>query len=194
VEDWIAMTETRFVACPHCQGHLLDDGNVESQVVACPFCDKKFQMPTAEMHAQAFADQPPEGQNAATSKTLTYVGPHATVKPWQVTTVGVLRLSSGILNIVLGLALFVFVLPLALIPLGVLEIVSAANLLSARPRFSESLQKLAIVEICAILTCAGVVPFVVGILALVWLAAPSVKRYIETLDSRVAIATVPLAP
>jgi hypothetical protein len=67
-------------------------------------------------------------------------------------------------------------------------------LLSARPRFSESLQKLAIVEICAILTCAGVVPFVVGILALVWLAAPSVKRYFETLDSRVAIATVPLAP
>jgi hypothetical protein len=67
-------------------------------------------------------------------------------------------------------------------------------LLSARPRPSVSLHRLAIVEICAVLTCVGVIPFVAGILSLIWLAEPSVKKYFETLNARVAIATVPLTP
>ena len=128
------MAETKTVSCPHCQSHVRDDGNYEGQVVACPVCAEQFQMPTAEMHAQAFADEfvTPQGQNAATTETLAYVGSESAAKPWQLTTVGALRMGSGVLNVLTGLSLFIFVVPLLLIPLGVFEIISGANLLSAQ--------------------------------------------------------------
>ncbi len=45
-------------ACPHCSGHVLDDGQMSDQVVTCPYCHQQFQMPSAVMRAQALTQSP----------------------------------------------------------------------------------------------------------------------------------------
>ena len=160
-------------------GHVPDDGKHSGQVVACPFCDKQFQMPSAEARAAAeaaavVAERPRPAEAAPNHRS------EWPEKPWQVTTMGVLRIVSGIINVTCGLGLFILVVPLLLVPLGIAEIMSGANLLAARPKYPASNRTLAILEIVAMLSC-GVISLVVGILSLVWSSQHEVESYFAAL-------------
>ena len=37
-----------ILACPHCATHVKNDGTLASQIVSCPNCRGRFQMPPAE--------------------------------------------------------------------------------------------------------------------------------------------------
>jgi hypothetical protein len=165
-------------ACPHCGGHVLDDGKHSGQVVACPFCDKQFQMPSAEARAAAEAAAVTEQfRPAEVAPNHRHDSPE---KPWQVTTMGVLRIVSGVVNVTLGLSLFFCIAPLLLVPLGIAEIMSGANFLAARPKYPENNRTLAILEIVAMLSF-GVISLVVGILSLVWSSQREVESYFAAL-------------
>jgi hypothetical protein len=184
--------DTMNAACPHCGGHVLDDGKQSGQVVACPFCDKQFQMPSAEARAAAEAaaasPPPPQYSNVAAASYLAG-GPD---KPWQVPTLGVLRIVSGVLNVTWGLGLFIFVVPLLLIPFGIMEIMSGANLLAARPKYPDNNRTLAILEIVSMVAC-NPISFTIGILALVFSAHREVEAYFASLSSSPFDSTRPLA-
>jgi hypothetical protein len=92
-----------------------------------------------------------------------------------------MRIGSGVCNILAGLIFFWLVLPLGLIALGVIEIVSGSNLLAQKPRSPKNPVTVAILEIVGILTLAGWIPLVVGILSLVWLSDDAVKSYFGAL-------------
>jgi hypothetical protein len=177
--------ETMNVACPHCGGHVLDDGNYSGQVVACPFCAQQFQMLAAEERAKLL-DMDERSMPPAVPGPRRDVGGASgrpLAKPWQVTAIGAMRIGSGALNVLWGMGLFIFVVPLLLIPLGVAEIVSGANLLSARPKPPPNTHTLAILEIASLLMC-GFIQCVIGILSLVWLSDNKVAAYLSALDSR----------
>lgn len=102
-------------------------------------------------------------------------------KPGKVTAIGGMRIGAGVCNILAGIVFFWLVLPLAMIALGVIEIVSASNLLKSRPARPSGLKTIAILEIVALLTFAGWISAVVGIITLVFLADPRVKEYLSRL-------------
>ena len=74
-------------------------------------------------------------------------------KPWEVTTIGAVRIGSGSLNVLLGMLFFWAVLPLLLIPLGVAKIISGANLFSERPKKQRHDHTIAVFEIVTLLMC-----------------------------------------
>ena len=102
-------------------------------------------------------------------------------KPGKVTAIGGMRIGSGVCNIIAGLAFCWLIFPAVLIPLGILEIVSAGNLLKSRPERPTTLKTFPILEIIAILTLAGWISLVVGIISLAFLADTKVKKYFESL-------------
>jgi hypothetical protein len=104
-------------------------------------------------------------------------------KPGKVTAIGGMRLGAGVCNILAGLVCYWFVLPLLLIPLGIVEIISASNLLKAEPDYPSGLKTIAILEIVAIVTLAGWISLAVGILTLVFLGDPRVKKYLDLLST-----------
>ena len=95
------------------------------------------------------------------------VYPNAPKKPWKVTVIGVLRIGSGLCNIGAGLFFWWLYLPTLLILLGIAEIISGGRMLNAKPMRPSSPKSLAIYEILSILTLAGWIPLVVGILSLI---------------------------
>lgn len=103
-------------------------------------------------------------------------------KPDKVTTIAAMRIGSGVCSILAGIVFFWLVLPLVMIALGVAEIVSAINLLQTRPANPSWLKTIAILEIAAVLTFAGWVSVVVGVITLVLLADPEVKEYLSRLQ------------
>jgi len=59
-------------ACPHCFQHVMDDGTLAGQTVACPHCAREFRMPIPEM-----ASAPPEPIPAMASAPFQQVAcPH----------------------------------------------------------------------------------------------------------------------
>ena len=109
--------------------------------------------------------------------------PAGPAKPWKVTAIGGMRLGSGITNVLAGLALFWLVYPLLLIPLGIVEIISGANLLNRNPKAVSGMKTLAILEIVSIIAFNWIA-LVVGILTLVWLADPEAEAYLATLPPK----------
>lgn len=109
--------------------------------------------------------------------------PPGPAKPWKVTAIGGMRLGSGITNVLAGLALFWLVYPLLLIPLGIVEIISGANLLNRNPKAASGMKTIAILEIIAIVGFNWI-SLVVGILTLVWLADPEAEAYLATLPPK----------
>jgi hypothetical protein len=103
------------------------------------------------------------------------------LKPGKVTAIGGMRLGSGVCNILAGIFFFWLVFPIVMIPLGIVEIVSASNLLKAKPDRPSSLHAIPILEIIAILTLAGWVSVAVGIISLVFLSDQRVKSYLDQL-------------
>lgn len=103
------------------------------------------------------------------------------LKPAVFTTIGTIRLISGILNILAGLGAWCLCLPLLLIPLGIVEIVTASNLLKPRPDYPEALYTVAILEILAICACCvGWLSMIFGIITLALLTDPAAKAYLAS--------------
>ena len=105
----------------------------------------------------------------------------AGAKPWKAKAIAGMRLGSGICNILAGLVFCWLFVPVLLIPLGIIEIISAANLMSDKPRAPSGMKTIAVLEIVGIVTLAGWIPLAVGILTLVWLSDPEVERYFASL-------------
>ena len=99
------------------------------------------------------------------------------LKPGKVTAIGGMRLGSGVCNILAGLIFCWLIFPIIMIPLGIVEIVSGSNLLKAKPDRPSNLRVIPILEIIAILTLAGWVSVVVGIISLVFLSDQRVNSY-----------------
>ncbi|MFH1881879.1 MAG: hypothetical protein ABIL62_04095 [Planctomycetota bacterium] len=102
------------------------------------------------------------------------------LKPGKVTAIGGMRIGSGVCNILAGLFFCWLIVPIIMIPLGIVEIVSGSNLLKAKPGRLSSLLAIPILEIIAILTLAGWVRSV-GIISLVFLSDQGVKSYLDQL-------------
>jgi hypothetical protein len=103
------------------------------------------------------------------------------VKPVKLSIIGGLRLASGVLNILAGLGFFWLCLPFFLIPLGIVEIISAANLLRDKPEYPVGLQPIAILEIVALCTCfTAWFTVIVGIVTLVLASDPAVRAYFDS--------------
>ena len=115
-------------------------------------------------------------------------------KPGMVTTIGVLTLVNGIVNIlwsagitiaiVLGtIGLGILCAPVTILPLvlGIFEIIYGTRLLSTPPQPTKPSQTIAIMEICCILM-GNVISLVVGILALVFYSQAEVRDYFARLN------------
>jgi hypothetical protein len=127
-------------------------------------------------------------------------------KPGLFTTIAVMTLTSGVINLfwgfiasatALGTIVGVVCLPITILPtiLGVFEIIYAAKLLSAQPEPVQPSQTIAILEILTFLI-GNIFSMVVGILALIFYNDVTVKEYFARLNGTATItpAPVPSAP
>jgi len=122
-------------------------------------------------------------------------------KPGLFTTIAVMTLTSGVINLfwgfiasatALGTIVGVVCLPITILPtiLGVFEIIYAAKLLSAQPEPVQPSQTIATLEILTFLI-GNIFSMVVGILALIFYNDVTVKEYFARLNGT---ATIPPAP
>ena len=113
-------------------------------------------------------------------------------KPGLFTTIAVMTLVSGVINLfwgfiasatALGTIIGVVCLPITILPtiLGIFEIIYAAKLLSAQPEPVQSSQTLAILEILTFLI-GNIFSMVVGILALIFYNDISVRDYFTRIN------------
>jgi hypothetical protein len=125
-------------------------------------------------------------------------------KPGLFTTIAIMTLTSGIVNLfwgfiasatALGTIVGVVCLPITILPtiLGIFEIIYAAKLLSAQPEPIQPSQTIAILEILTVLI-GNVFSTVVGILALVFYNDISVKDYFSRINGISVVAPTPVAP
>ena len=103
-------------------------------------------------------------------------------KPGKVTAIGGMRLGSGICNILAGIVFCWLLFPIPMIALGIVEIISASNLLKEKPQRPSNFKTIPILEIVAILTMAGWISVIVGILTLVFISDSKVKNYLNCLE------------
>ena len=122
-------------------------------------------------------------------------------KPGLFTTIALLTLVSGIVNLfwgfiasatALGTIVGVVCLPITILPtiLGVFEIIYAAKLLSAQPEPVQPSQTIAILEILT-LFIGNLFSMVVGILALIFYNDVTVKEYFARINGTVSIIPTP---
>ncbi|MEW6180473.1 MAG: hypothetical protein AB1522_11155 [Chloroflexota bacterium] len=122
----------------------------------------------------------------------------ATVKPGMVTTLGVMTLVSGIINILTGLGITAATVlgtlgiglicaPITVLPaiLGVFEVLYALKILANPPVPVQFSQTIAILEILCILF-GNAIALIVGILALVFYNDVTVKNYFERINAQAA--------
>ena len=113
-------------------------------------------------------------------------------KPGLFTTIAVMTLTSGIINLfwgfiasatALGTIIGVVCLPITILPtiLGVFEIIYAAKLLSTQPEPVKPSQSIAVFEILTFLM-GNIFSMVVGILALIFYNDQSVKEYFARIN------------
>jgi hypothetical protein len=125
-------------------------------------------------------------------------------KPGLFTTIAVMTLTSGIINLfwgfiasatALGTIVGVVCLPITILPtiLGVFEIIYAAKLLSGQPEPVQPSQTIAVFEILTFLI-GNIFSMVVGILVLIFYNDVSVKEYFARINGTAAAAPAPVAP
>lgn len=105
-------------------------------------------------------------------------------KPGKFSTIAGVRMGAGICDILAGLVFCWLVFPIVMIPFGIIEIISACNLLKEKPEYPKSIKTIAILEIIGIVTLAGWISIVAGIMTLVFLSDDKVKAYIESLREK----------
>ena len=122
-------------------------------------------------------------------------------KPGLFTTIAMMTLTSGIINLfwgfiasatALGTIIGVVCLPITILPtiLGVFEIIYAAKLLSAQPEPVQPSQSIAVLEILTFFI-GNIFSMVVGILALIFYNDLSIKEYFARLNGAVTITPTP---
>ena len=123
-------------------------------------------------------------------------------KPGLLTTIAVMTLTSGVINLfwgfvasatALGTIIGVVCLPITILPtiLGVFEIIYAAKLLSAQPEPVQPSQSIAIFEILTFLM-GNIFSVVVGILTLIFYNDQSVKEYFARINGvQILASTAP---
>ena len=131
----------------------------------------------ASPEQDANAEQPEKAQQGQ----ITEEAALPILKPAKVAAIGGMRIGSGVCNILAGLVFCWLILPIVMIPLGIIEIVSGSNLLKAKPDRLSNLLVIPILEIIAILTLAGWISVVVGIVSLVFISDQRVKSYLSQL-------------
>ena len=125
-------------------------------------------------------------------------------KPGLFTTIAVLTLVSGIVNLfwgfiasatALGTIVGVVCLPITILPtiLGIFEIIYAAKLLSSQPEPIQPSQTIAILEILTFFI-GNLFSMVVGILALIFYNDVTVKDYFARLNGTAVVPPMPAAP
>jgi hypothetical protein len=115
-------------------------------------------------------------------------------KPGKITTIGIMTVVSGVLNILWGLGLTVTVVlgtlgiglicaPLTILPaiLGIFEIIYAIKVLANPPQPLQPSSAIAILEIITILS-GNVISAAVGIVALVLYNDEEVKQYFASIN------------
>ena len=122
-------------------------------------------------------------------------------KPGLFTTIAVLTLTSGIINLfwgfiasatALGTIIGIVCLPITILPtiLGIFEIIYAAKLLSAQPEPVQPSQTIAVLEVLTFFI-GNIFSMVVGILALIFYNDVSIKEYFAHINGTASIAPVP---
>jgi hypothetical protein len=125
-------------------------------------------------------------------------------KPGLFTTIAVMTLTSGIINLfwgfiasatALGTIIGVVCLPITILPtiLGVFEIIYAAKLLSTQPEPVQPSQSIAIFEALTFFI-GNIFSMVVGILALIFYNDASVKEYFARINGTSTITPAPAIP
>ena len=125
-------------------------------------------------------------------------------KPGLFTTIAVMTLTSGIINLfwgfiasatALGTIIGVVCLPITILPtiLGVFEIIYAAKLLSAQPEPVQPSQPIAVFEVLTFFI-GNIFSMVVGILALIFYNDVSVKEYFARINGTATITPAPATP
>lgn len=123
-------------------------------------------------------------------------------KPGLVTTIAVMTILSGIVNLfwgfvasatALGTIIGVVCLPITILPtiLGIFEIIYAAKLLSNQPQPVQPSTSIAVFQILTFLM-GNIFSMIVGILALIFYNDVTVKEYFSRINSgSVTVASVP---
>lgn len=125
-------------------------------------------------------------------------------KPGLFTTIAVLTLVSGIVNLfwgfiasatALGTIVGVVCLPITILPtiLGIFEIIYAAKLLSSQPEPIQPSQTIAILEILTFFI-GNLFSMVVGILALIFYNDVTVRDYFARINGTVVVPPAPVTP
>lgn len=125
-------------------------------------------------------------------------------KPGLFTTIAVLTMVSGIINLfwgfiasatALGTIVGVVCLPITILPtiLGIFEIIYAAKLLSAQPEPVQPSHTIAILEILTFMI-GNIFSMVVGILALIFYNDVSVRDYFARINATTVISPTPVTP
>jgi len=125
-------------------------------------------------------------------------------KPGLFTTIAVMTLTSGIINLfwgfiasatALGTIIGVVCLPITILPtiLGVFEIIYAAKLLSAQSEPVQPSQAIAVFEVLTFFI-GNVFSMVAGILALIFYNDVSVKEYFASINGTATVTPVPVEP
>jgi len=121
-------------------------------------------------------------------------------KPGLLTTIAVMTLTSGVINLfwgfvasatALGTIIGVICLPITILPtiLGVFEIIYAAKLLSAQPEPVQPSQSIAVFQILTFLM-GNIFSVVVGILTLIFYNDQSVKEYFARINEVQILASI----
>ena len=125
-------------------------------------------------------------------------------KPVLFTTIAVMTLTSGIINVfwgfiasatALGTFIGIVCLPITILPtiLGVFEIIYAAKLLSAQSEPVQPSQAIAVFEVLTFFI-GNVFSMVAGILALIFYNDVSVKEYFASINGTATVTPVPVEP
>ena len=125
-------------------------------------------------------------------------------KPGLFTTIAVMTLTSGVINLfwgfiasatALGTIIGVVCLPITILPtiLGVFEIIYAAKLLSAQSEPVQPSQAIAVFEVLTFFI-GNVFSMVAGILALIFYNDVSVKEYFASINGTATVTPVPVEP